>query len=61
MPAKEHFFNTLTDSPISTAEYEHAANLWKDLKFETLSQFCAMYLTLDTVLLGQYGVKGKGF
>ena len=52
LPPIEAFYNFLTDSPISPSEYRFAQTVWSSLGLETMEQFCEIYLSLDTLLLG---------
>ena len=47
------FFNTLTNRPISSEDYQHAENVWRKLGFVNLGQYCEMYLILDILILGR--------
>ena len=44
LPAKECFFNKLTDSHISDAEYEHAQNVWRAFNCVSLARYLGLYL-----------------
>lgn len=51
LPEKSDFFNKLTDSHISTEDYEHAVKVWNDFNIETLGEYSDLYLKTDVLLL----------
>ena len=53
LPPPDKFFNTLTNRPISSEDYQHAENVWRKLGFVNLGQYCEMYLILDILILGR--------
>ena len=50
-PAMTSFYNKLTEKDITPEEYLHAKRVWTELKFTTLRQYAALYLSLDVTLL----------
>jgi hypothetical protein len=48
---KEAFFNTLKNTHISDAEYQHALEVWKELKCKTFLDYHRYYLISDVILL----------
>ena len=53
LPPKADFYNSLTDSEISTEEYERANRVWHDLGIKTLGHYSDVYLKTDIMLLTQ--------
>ena len=51
LPAKEFFFDKLTESSISDEDFHHAQLVFKTLGFESIGQYSALYLSLDICLL----------
>jgi len=53
LPAKEFFFNNLTNSNITEKEYELAENVWKSFKCRTFRDYLKLYQFSDVVLLAE--------
>jgi hypothetical protein len=51
LPPKECFYSTLTKSGITNEDYNHAQNVWEELKCKTLGDYHDHYLTADVCLL----------
>lgn len=51
LPAKKYFFNQLTFSEISDADYNHALTVWKTFKCKTMRDYTMLYLKTDILLL----------
>lgn len=51
LPARDHFVNSLTESPILDAEYAHAQRLWSAFNMRTFSDYYDLYLLFDVLLL----------
>lgn len=51
LPAKEMFYNDLTNEHISDENYNFAQNMWKLFKCQTLKDYLHMYLLADILLL----------
>ena len=51
LPPKDAFFNKLTDTPISDADYRHAEEIFTTLNMESLKEFHDFYLISDVLLL----------
>ena len=51
LPEREAFFNSITEEDISDAEYQHAQNVWKHFKLQTLGQYHDLYVQTDVLLL----------
>jgi hypothetical protein len=47
LPAKEHFYDVLTQSHISNDDYERAQQSWQAFKCQTLDDYMMAYLSLD--------------
>lgn len=50
-PAKDAFFNKLTNEPISDEDYDHALNVFNHLEDKTLGGYSNLYLKCDVLLL----------
>ena len=50
-PAKELFFNVLTQSSISTEVYDRLLKMWSHFHCKTMQDFCDIYLKIDVLLL----------
>ena len=51
LPAREDFYNFLTQSDIGDKDWEHVNKLWTELGFTNLGQYASLYVGLDVVLL----------
>ena len=51
LPPIEKFYSSLSGSNISTEDYEHALNVWKTFKLNTLGDYHDLYLKTDVNLL----------
>ena len=51
LPPKKDFYNKLSDSNISDAEYKHAQNVWNEFGCETMRDYHDLYLKTDVLLL----------
>ena len=51
LPPKRAFYNTLTNSPVSDKDYNHAIAVWKSFQCRSLQDYMELYVTLDTMLL----------
>ena len=51
LPAKERFFNILTQSHISNEVYERLERMWNHFECRTMQDFCDIYLKIDVLLL----------
>lgn len=51
MPAKEHFFNHLTDSGVTDVDYEHANRVFQEFSCSNRLDYTMLYMMLDTALL----------
>lgn len=51
LPQKEYFYSILTDSHISTEEYEHAQKVWRAFGMQSLGEYSDLYLKTDILLL----------
>ena len=51
LPAREHFFNRLSESPVSDEDYAHAQNVWQTFGIRTLGDYHDLYLKTDVLLL----------
>ena len=52
LPPESAFFNTLTNQPISSEDFQHARDVWDKLGFVNLGQYAEAYLICDVLLLG---------
>ena len=51
LPAKEDFYNRLTDDHISDDDYAHACKVWDSFGCRTLGEYSDIYLKTDVMLL----------
>ncbi|XP_063243247.1 uncharacterized protein LOC134542710 [Bacillus rossius redtenbacheri] len=51
LPPQDCFFNILTDSDISDADYDHAKTVWDTFKCSTLGEYSDVYLKSDVLIL----------
>ncbi|KMQ83424.1 hypothetical protein RF55_20086 [Lasius niger] len=51
LPPISDFYSSLTDTNITEDEYQHAQDVWKQLKCKTLGDYQNIYVTTDVVLL----------
>ena len=54
LPSQESFFNKLSDSSCSDADYVHAVNVWVAFGCETIGDYHDVYLQLDVLLLADF-------
>ena len=51
LPPKNEFYNKLSDTEISDADYEHAQTAWKIFQMADFGQYDDLYLKTDVILL----------
>ena len=51
LPSSEHFYNRLTETPVSDEDYVHAQNVWSAFEMRTLGDYHDLYLKTDVLLL----------
>ena len=51
LPAKDYFFNTLTNRTISDKNYEHVLNIWKAFKMNNIKHYHNLYLKIYVLSL----------
>ena len=51
LPEKQKFYNTLNETHVSDADYEHAFAVWKHFQCRTLGDYSDLYLKIDVLLL----------
>ena len=51
LPSKEDFYSSLNDSNISSADYDHAKNVWSSFSCQSLGDYSDIYLQTDCFLL----------
>ena len=54
LPPKSAFFNTITQSELSDADYTLIQTVWNTLGLKSLGDLCYLYLSLDIVHLSKY-------
>ncbi|GBN83506.1 hypothetical protein AVEN_266027-1 [Araneus ventricosus] len=52
LPAREHFFSSLSGELVSEDEYAFANEVWQTLQLKTLGDYHDVYLIADVLLLG---------
>jgi hypothetical protein len=52
LPTKEEFYDSLHQTHISNADYEHAQRVWTIMGCKTLQDYLLIYLDTDVLLLG---------
>lgn len=53
LPSKDRFFNKLTNTDISTEDYNHALLVYRKFKCKTFFDYLKLYQILDVVLLAE--------
>lgn len=53
LPAREHFFSSLSEETISEKDYLFAKTVWKKFKCKNLVDYTELYCKIDTVLLAE--------
>jgi hypothetical protein len=53
MPAKKHFYSSLTNSNISDDDYAHSQQVWKVYKCKDLVSYCELYCKIDVAGLAE--------
>lgn len=51
LPPRERFYNDLTDTECSIADYEHVQKVWATFEMKTLRDLCDVYVKSDVLLL----------
>ena len=51
LPPKDQFYSKLNDEEISDDDYNHALNVWKTFKCQTIRDYHDLYLKSDVLLL----------
>ena len=51
LPPKCEFYNKLSDTEVSEADYQHAQNVWKTFSMSDFGQYHDLYLKTDVILL----------
>ena len=51
LPPINEFYSSLTDSNITTSDYQHAQDVWDKTNCSTLKDYVNVYLNLDVALL----------
>ena len=51
LPARQDFFNYLTQKGIEDEEWIHVNRLWEQLGLTNLQEYASLYVCLDTVLV----------
>ena len=54
LPPINEFYSNLTDSNISTSDYQHAQDVWDKTSCSTLKNYVNVYLNLDVPPSGRY-------
>lgn len=45
------FYNTISKSHVSDEEYEHAKEVWREMKIQTMGDYHDLYVLCDVLLL----------
>ena len=51
LPAREHFYSTLTESSVTDDDYAHANTVWSSFNMRTFGEYHDLYLKTDVLLL----------
>ncbi|KYM95999.1 hypothetical protein ALC62_13348 [Cyphomyrmex costatus] len=51
LPPREAFYSSLTDEDISVDDYQHATDVWRRFRINTLGDYSDLYLKTDVLLL----------
>ncbi|XP_041366673.1 uncharacterized protein LOC121381425 [Gigantopelta aegis] len=51
LPNQNDFFNILTESDITDADYEHAQNVWSTFELKNMGEYHDLYMKTDVLLL----------
>lgn len=51
LPSKEHFYNSLTNEPITDEDYMHAMSVWSEFNISDMGSYTDLYLKTDVLLL----------
>ena len=53
LPTKAQFYNDLSQTPVSDADYAHAAEVWKHFDIKNLMDYTSLYNMLDVLQLAE--------
>lgn len=51
IPPQHEFYNTISNRYVSDEKYEHAKEVWREMKIKTMGEYHDLYVLCDVLLL----------